>query len=639
MFRKSLVYTFPALLIKLKSNYSRPGTLFVVFGLLVALQNHPRSQDATLKAGAPLPLSPLEGAVYETLPSVVTLNVTNTTGTFATAIFNYQFEVYDVTDDSILVVSSLVSAGTTNTAYGFTGPFDYSRRYQWRARAELDGALGPWSSLVSFRTSDSPLPPAGSSGQLSFTDITVAAGINGPPSIPLGGHGAAFADATGNGRPDLYITTNWNDPVADQFFVNQGGGIFLESGATRGIADFDAGSHGGAWADLDNDGDYDLFNGATGTGLPNNIFRNDGGTFTDVTPAALLSRNEGTRGVVTFDMDKDGDLDLFAVSGWLGSGDPASERNELYRNDGDFSFTAISTGAAYTAPSGQGVTDTDFDGDGDIDLITGNRDGDLVILRNNGTGAFTLVDPDSVGITHQAYSGVTSADIDNDSDLDMLLVGLDSSGDTIGHLYRNIGSGTFAFARSFIDIDGYMGGFSDLDNDGDLDLVFAGDDVVYVNEGGGEFSPGPTVPVGGIDDPRAIGFADIDDDGDQDFAVGVKRSRNWLIRNDVGSRNWIKIKLFSPQGQAGAFGAKIFVYAAGSAGTLPLATRESRSNNGYLGQDDPVIHVGLGDITSVDITVNFVDGTTRVLTGASTNQTITIDGATGGFAPFFVEQQ
>ena len=236
-----------------------------------------------------MPLSPLEGAVYETLPSVVTLNVTNTTGTFATAIFNYQFEVYDVTDDSILVVSSLVSAGTTNTAYG-------------------------------------------------------------------------------NGRPDLYITTNWNDPVADQFFVNQGGGIFLESGATRGIADFDAGSHGGAWADLDNDGDYDLFNGATGTGLPNNIFRNDGGTFTDVTPAALLSRNEGTRGVVTFDMDKDGDLDLFAVSGWLGSGDPASERNELYRNDGDFSFTAISTGAAYTAPSGQGVTDTDFDGDGDIDL-------------------------------------------------------------------------------------------------------------------------------------------------------------------------------------------------------------------------------------------------------------------------------
>ncbi len=640
MFRKPLVYTCPALLIKLKSNYSRPSALFAVFGLLVTVQFHPTSQDITLKAGAPVALSPLEGAVYETLPSVVTLNVANTTGTFATAVFNYQFEVYDVTGDSTLVASSLVSAGTINTAYGFTGPFDFSRRYQWRARAELDGAFGPWTSLTSFRTSDtSPLPPASSSGQLSFTDITVAAGINGPPAIPLGGHGAAFADATGNGRPDLYITTNWNDPVADQFFINQGGGTFIESGGTRGIADFDAGSHGGAWGDLDNDGDYDLFNGATGTGLPNSIFRNDGGTFTDVTGASLLDRSEGTRGVVTFDMDKDGDLDLFAVNGWLGSGDPASERNELYRNDGNFSFTSISTGAAYTAPSGQGVTDTDFDGDGDIDLITGNRDGDLVILRNNGTGEFSLVDPGSVGITHRAYSGVTSADIDNDSDLDMLLVGLDSSGDTIGHLYRNVGSGTFGFVRSFINIDGYMGGFSDLDNDGDLDLVFAGDDVVYINEGGGEYSPGPAVPVDGIDDPRAIGFADIDGDGDQDFAIGVKRSRNWLIRNDAPPGNWIKIKLFSPQGQAGAFGAKILVYAANSAGTLPLATRESRSNNGYLGQDDPVIHIGLGDITSVDITVNFVGGATRVLTGASSNQTITIDGATGGLAPFFVEQQ
>ena len=448
----------------------------------------------------------------------------------------------------------------------------------------------------------------------------------------------AFADATGDDRPDLYVTLNFSGPVADQFFVNRGAG-FLEAGAARGIADFDEGSHGAAWGDLDNDGDFDLVNGTTGFGAPNDVFRNDGGgTFTDVTPPAIRSRREGTRGVALFDMDRDGDLDIFAVSGWLGSGDPANERNELYRNDGGLNFSPIANGAAYTAPAGQGVTDADFDGDGDVDLVAGNRDGDLVVLRNGGRGDFTLLEPGSIGILHRAYSGVTMADIDSDGDLDMLLVGLDRSGETVGHLYRNLGAGMFGHVFDFRDIDGFMGGFADLDNDRDLDLVFAGDDLVYLNDGSGWFSPGPPVPVDGISDPRAISFADVDADGDIDFAVSAKHSRNWLIRNDFDRGNWIKVRLRSRQGAAGAFGAKVAVYDSVATGQSPLATRESRSANGYLGQDDPVLHVGLGTSTCVDVMATFLDGTTRILSRVRSNQTVTIDGATGGNAPVFVQR-
>ncbi len=572
----------------------------------------------SLKASAPLPTGPTSGMFVTT--RAPTLTVQNAHGTYVSAVFANRFEVYDA-GRMTLARNGLVIQGDGTTQFGIATPLDYATTYWWRARAELDGAVGPWSATFSFVTPDPPPPP---SSPLSFTDISVASGI--APSV-LGGHGAMFGDATGDGQPDLYFTMNFDVPQADLFFVNGGDGMFAELGAARGVADFDVGSHGAAFADLDNDGDYDLVNGATGEeGAPNNIFRNNGqGFFADVTPPSMAARAEGTRGMVTFDMDRDGDLDIFAVSGFLGSDDPAGERNELYRNDGNLQFTAITSGAAYNAEAGQGVTDTDYDGDGDIDLIAPNRTGRLVVLRNDG-GVFTQVTPAALGIDRDAASGITMADIDTDGDQDMLLVDLTASDERIGYLFRNNGDGTFTRLQEFSSIEGFMGGFADLDNDQDLDLVFAGDDVSYLNDGTGVFTPGPAVPIAGIDDPRAIAFADIDGDGDLDFAIGAKRSSNWLVRNNVTGANWLEVVLISPQGQRGAFGAKVSIYPDGLIGSAMIGLRESRSSNGYLGQDDPTLHFGLGTVDAVTVIATFVDGTTRTVTGVAANQTITVDG-------------
>ncbi len=468
---------------------------------------------------------------------------------------------------------------------------------------------------------------------LSFTDITLSAGTGGPTaSGKTGGHGAMFCDVDNDGRPDLYITMLFNEPMKDLFFRNTGNNVFANEGDLRGISDFDGGSHGAAFADLDNDGDYDLINGTTfaATGFPatNDIFRNDGsGFFTDVTGSTGIPFREWpTRAATAFDMDKDGDLDLFFVTGPDGSGDPAGERNEVYRNDGNFQFTAINSGPLYTAPAGQGATDSDYDGDGDIDVFAGNRNGDVNILRNDGSGNFTLITPASIGITHRGRDGITLGDIDNDDDLDMMLASPPDAA-----LYRNNGSGTFSLITTFANVDGYMGGFADLDNDTDLDLVFAGDSKCYLNNGSGAFSAGPAISITGINDPRAVAFADIDNDGDLDFAFGNKRSRNWLVRNNFNAGNWLKIKLVAVNGQVGAFGAKTRIYPAGQAGGTLLGLRESRSNNGYLGQDDPILHFGLGSHTSVDVVVNFLDGITITRSNISSNQTITID--TSGSPP------
>ena len=469
-------------------------------------------------------------------------------------------------------------------------------------------------------------------GQISFTDITLTAGTAGPTKKDdLGGHGVMFADVNRDGLPDLYVTMIFTRPMPDLFFRNLGNNTFAEEAAQRGIADFDGGSHGACWADLDNDGDYDLVNGTTWDhpDYPNhnNIFRNNGdGTFTQVTPQCMRQRREETRGVICFDMDADGDLDIFCVSGWRGSGDPKDQRNEIYKNNGNFNFTVFASGQLYECPAGQGASDTDYDDDGDIDIIACNLDGDLNVLRNGGGfHNFAKIVPSSIGVKHRAYSGVTTGDIDNDCDLDMILV----DGEDAGHLYRNDGSGAFTFVRSFSKIDGYMAGLADLDNDTDLDLVFAGNKRVYINDGAGNFSPGPSVPVVGINDPRAIAFADIDNDGDLDFAIGAKRSRNWLIRNDyAGKNNWLQVRLASPSGQAGAFGAKVKVYPTGRAGSVSLlGYREARSNYGYLGQDDPVLHFGLGRHPSVDVVIVFLDGTEVTAENVPANQTLTVEGS------------
>jgi hypothetical protein len=141
------------------------------------------------------------------------------------------------------------------------------------------------------------------------------------------------------------------------------------------------------------------------------------------------------------------------------------------------------------------------------------------------------------------------------------------------------------------------------------------------------------LPVSSVVDARAIAFADIDSDGDLDFAVGGKGDiddpdgRSVLIRNDIGTDagNYLRVELVSPTCQAGAFGARTRIYAAGDVGGTLLAMRESRGNHGYHAQNEPVLHFGLGSVVSVDVVVDWVDGTQTQVLAQAANQRILID--------------
>jgi hypothetical protein len=502
---------------------------------------------------------------------------------------------------------------------------------------------------------------AQTTGSLSFTDVTATAGM---ASTTTGSHGAFWADATGDGLPDLYLTYNEcrSGLRANRFYRNIGGGQFVEETVARGIDNPSGGTHGGGWVDLDNDGDYDLLNGMTYASdcidtsqlvlpLANRVFRNDGtGMFVDRTPAAMLAYRDYTRSTLAFDMDNDGDLDIFAVNGDRGSDEPLPDRNELYRNDGGGGFTAITSGALVTTPAGQSGTDTDYDGDGDVDILLpnfsgNNATGDLGVLRNDGNGAFTAVPRSSIGIHHAATTGISSGDLNGDGLFDLVLVDQDRNPlrrlgyDRVAYIYLNNGNGTFRFHMELP--SGYFGGFTvglaDLDNDGDLDLTIPGLPVVLLNDGAANFSigphyPTPLPPAGCVGpnctrtDMRTVAFADIDNDGDLDSVVTTKFSVFYMIRNNFNGGNWLQVGLRSPQGQAGAFGAKVRLFRPGT--TSLVGIREAKSVYGYLSQDEPLLHFGLGPAATVDVEVTFLDGSRAIAHGIGANRTIFFNGTT-----------
>jgi hypothetical protein len=503
---------------------------------------------------------------------------------------------------------------------------------------------------------------------LAFTEIdTSITKIDNNAERP---HGTYWADISGNGLPDLYITTYDATNSYDEYYENQGGFVFLSKTMTSGISDYDGGSHGACWADLDNDGDYDLINGSTITDKSvawapanNNIYRNDGGaSFTEMTPLFMQNTKNKTRGVCVFDRNGNGWLDFFTVSGYQGSVDtrpdgstPLSEQgehpNEYISNSGSWNLSAITTGELYDVMVGQGCSSSDFDNDEDIDIFAGNRTGQAQVLRNDGTGVYDslsasvhgiyLTSPTEIGVLAE---GATLGDVDNDGDLDLLTVETEGAA---AHLFKNelynpIGAtGTlFSIDETWTGVQGYMGAFGDLDNDGDLDLIFAGYTNPILNDGVGNLSIASSITISysSMFDPRSVAFADIDNDGDLDFAVAGKRDDSYthVIRNDLSNSNhWLKVKLISPQGQAGAFGAKVYVCPENQGGlnekrggNLPqIGLREASGSFGYLGQNEPVLHFGLGSHTAVDVTVEYICGRRAIRRNVAADQTITINGS------------
>lgn len=246
--------------------------------------------------------------------------------------------------------------------------------------------------------------------------------------IIYGPGGITAVDYDNDGYCDLFIP----DGVESRLFHNNGDGTFTDVTKESGLSGLD-GVSVGVFADYDNDGDKDCF--ISRTFRPNQLFRNDGdGHFTDVTAESGIGEDCCTTVASWADYNNDGYLDLY-VGRYL---DPRKaipttfyarngEPNQLYRNNGDGTFTNV-TQQAGVGETGLclGTVIGDYNDDGWPDLYVVNDFGRNTLYRNDRDGTFTDVTVESNTLAYGAGMNATFGDYDNDGRLDLYVTNIRS---------------------------------------------------------------------------------------------------------------------------------------------------------------------------------------------------------------------
>jgi len=526
-----------------------------------------------------------------------------------------------------------------------------------------------------------PLPRGAPEPQ--FTDVTKSAGLasfrqfHGSRSSQLPedmGSGVAWGDFDNDGLDDLFVVSgggSLNLPdsqlAPSVLYRNLGDGSFEK------VADFPElriRGMGAAWGDYDNDGWLDLVVTGYDTII---LFHNDHGHLVRVKD--FPSPEGFWAGASWGDYNRDGYLDLYvcgyvkykpnvdrarASSTQFGlevpfTLNPASyepERNLLFRNNGNGTFTEVAEQLGVSNPEGRSLSAIwhDFDNDGWPDLYVANDISENKLYLNR-HGSFVDAGRSAWVEEYRGSMGLAVGDFDRDGDDDLFISHWVAQGYA---LYQSLlseqkGPGS---ELHFTDVAAIMGigqpslqkigwgtSFVDFDSDGWLDLVVAN---------GSTFEQKGTLPP--VLEPmpsflfwnalgnffhdlapwnrsfsrphvsRGLAVADFNNDGAMDIAIVDQGEGVRLLRNDIAQGNWVEIHLHDrvpPGGATLGFGdgATLIAWVGG------ISLRRTVGSSSYLSQDTHRVHIGLGTATKVDrLEVRWLRGRRETWTDLGANQ-------------------
>jgi len=375
------------------------------------------------------------------------------------------------------------------------------------------------------------------------------------------GCGVAVADYDGDGDDDVLFL---NQLGPNALYRNRGDGTFDDVTREAGpLALDDRIKVAAVFGDYDNDDDQDLY--ITSTRGGNVLLENlGGGRFRDVTREAGVELVKHSQTPAFFDYDGDGYLDLFVTNTahWTSDEfdessnyfpgpldfftkvfDTPREYNVMYRNDGDGTFSDVTTESGLSGKGwGGDVAAFDYDEDGDLDLLVSNMFGLSQLYRNDGRGHFDDVTREVLRRTSMGAVGCKAFDFDNDGRLDLFIADMHSDMWT-GPNDKIVVQPARKFAN-FLGPDLETNLASKKTDEAladglslDYDTLLFGNSLFH-NDGAGRFSEVSDAAVMETWWPWGVAVGDFDDDGDEDAFLPSGMGFPWfywpssLMRNN-----------------------------------------------------------------------------------------------------------
>ncbi len=456
-------------------------------------------------------------------------------------------------------------------------------------------------------------------GKGRFEDVSEGAGLDQLVGYAMG---AACGDVNGDGAVDVFIT----QLGADALLLGDGQGHFTDVSKDWGV-DATGWSSSATFIDYDADGDLDLFVAryielnaqlecrdstgrrtycppASGPAVHDLLLRNDGDRFTDVTEEAGMDEAAlPGLGVVAADLTADGQLDLYVTN------DGQSNQLWVRQADGTWRDEAMQRGVALNhsgvPEASMGIVAEDLDGDQMTDLfMTHLQEETHTLYTARGAGNFR--DRTSTAglsrITRPSTGfGVAAFDLELDGDLDLAVA---QGRVRVGEVYEGCE---------------LKGAFAEL----------AEPNALLVNGGGGKFAHAPG-GAGALESPitvdRSVLAGDLDNDGDIDLIFTRNGSDVQVLRNDARrAGTWIVVDPRVDVSAATALGVQVTVKSEGH-----TAWRTSRASDGYQSSRDPRVHFGLpGEPTTASVEVRWGDGTVERFSDRASGQVHRVVKGTG----------